>query len=250
MTRQRVALVTGAGNGIGRASALALADRFHRVAVTDIDDAAAQRTVHAITEAGGSAVAIALDVADDTSRRAAVSRCVSELGGLDLLVNCAGVLRDARIEKLEDSLFESMLEVNLIGPLALIHTALPHLRAAGTASVVNVASRAWLGTFGSTAYSGAKGGLVGASRSLALELAPDGITVNCVAPGFIETDMTSTLPPKIRERILAAIPIGRPGHPADVAAAVVFFASNGYCTGQTLLMCGGRGIGQPIAEAS
>jgi 3-oxoacyl-[acyl-carrier protein] reductase len=250
VTHQRVALVTGAGNGIGRASALALAARSHRVAVADIDAQAAEETADAIASTGGRALALRMDVTDDASRRAGVERCVGELGGLDVLVNSAGVLRDARIEKLDDALFNRILQVNLLGRLALLPAALPALRARGGGAVVNIASRAWLGTFGSTAYSGAKGGLVGATRSLALELAPQGIVANCVAPGFVETAMTSALPPAIRERTLAAIPVGRPGQPQDIAEAVVFFASTGYCTGQTLLMCGGRSIGQPLAAAT
>jgi 3-oxoacyl-[acyl-carrier protein] reductase len=121
------------------------------------------------------------------------------------------------------------------------------MAARGGGAVVNLASRAWLGTFGSTAYSTAKGGLVGATRSLALELGPARITVNAVAPGFVETPMTDGLPPDIRRRTLDAIPVGRAGRPDDVAAAVAYLAEAPYVTGQVLVVCGGRSIGDPYA---
>ncbi|ANY06362.1 SDR family NAD(P)-dependent oxidoreductase [Pseudonocardia sp. HH130630-07] len=239
----RTALVTGGAGGIGRAVCARLAAEGDTVLLADLDPGAVADAASAI---GAGVVPWALDVADAGSRRAAVARA-GELGGVDLLVNCAGVLRDARIRTLEPSTFRRLIEINLVGPLALTRLAAGGMAERGRGAVVNVASRAWLGTFGSTAYSTAKGGLIGATRSLALELGPRGITVNAVAPGFVETPMTDGLPAEIRRRSIAAIPVGRAGTPEDAAAAVAYLAGAGYVTGQVLVACGGRSIGAPYA---
>lgn len=243
----RIALVTGGAGGIGRSICDALAARGATVVVADLARDATAVTAAALG-AAHPAVAhpLVLDVTDPGSRSAAIDFC-AELGGVDVLVNCAGVLRDARIDTLDAALFRRLLEINLLGPLALTRLAAPGMAARGGGAVVNLASRAWLGTFGSTAYSTAKGGLVGATRSLALELGPARITVNAVAPGFVETPMTDGLPPDIRRRTLDAIPVGRAGRPDDVAAAVAYLAEAPYVTGQVLVVCGGRSIGDPYA---
>lgn len=237
------ALVTGGAGGIGRAVCARLAADGFTVLLADLDPAAAD----AAAALGPGVEPRVLDVTDPESRRAAVARA-DALGGADLLVNCAGVLRDARIAKLDPALFRSLIGINLVGPLALARLVAAGMAERGRGSIVNVASRAWLGTFGSTAYSTAKGGLVGATRSLALELGPHGITVNAVAPGFVETPMTDGLPPEIRRRTLDAIPVGRAGTPDDAAGAVAYLAGAGYVTGQVLVACGGRSIGSPYSE--
>ena len=243
----RVALVTGGAGGIGRGICGTLAARGATVVVADLDREATAAAAAAIdAEHPGRAHPLVLDVTDPASRTAAIG-FGADLGGVDLLVNCAGVLRDARIGRLDPALFRRLLEINLLGPLALTRLAAPGMAAGGGGAVVNLTSRAWLGTFGSTAYSTAKGGLVGATRSLALELGPAGITVNAVAPGFVETPMTDGLPPDIRRRTLAAVPVGRAGRPDDVAGAVAYLAEAPYVTGQVLVVCGGRSIGDPYA---
>lgn len=240
----RTALVTGGAGGIGRAVCARLASDGFSVVLADLDRAAVEDAAATI---GHGVAPWVLDVTDPESRRAAVTRA-DALGGADLLVNCAGVLRDARVGKLDPTVFRRLTEINLVGPLALTRLVAAGMAERGRGSIVNVASRAWLGTFGSTAYSTAKGGLVGATRSLALELGPQGITVNAVAPGFVQTPMTDGLPPEIRRRTLDAIPVGRAGTPDDAAAAVAYLAGAGYVTGQVLVACGGRSIGSPYSE--
>lgn len=250
MTTTRTALVTGAAGGIGAAIAQHLARTGHRVVVGDQNLSRAEQIADDIRTHGGRAWAQHLDVTDAASRRSVIDFAVTELGGLDVLVNCAGVLKDARIRALEPDEFALVQRVNLIGPLALTRLAIDPMTRAGGGAVINIASRAWLGTFGSASYSASKGGLVGATRSLALELGPRGITVNCVAPGFIATEMTAAMPEKILHRIKASIPVGRGGTPDDVAQAVGYLATAGYTTGQVLVVCGGRSIGVPFSSVA
>ena len=168
------------------------------------------------------------------------------------LVNCSGWLKDHRVQEMPLDTFRRLLYINVVGPLRLVDAVIPHMERAGYGRIVSLASRAWLGNFGSSGYSAAKGALVGATRSLALQCAPHGITVNCVAPGFIDTPMSRSMPPHIVQRVVDSIPVGRAGTVDDVGALISFLVAeeSGYVTGQTILSCGGRSISEPIARTT
>lgn len=244
-------IITGAAGGIGKALTLALAGAGFDLVATDLDQGGLDALVREADGLPGTVIGMAGDVRDRDLPQALRDRALADFGGIGLLVNCSGYLKDSRVQKMPEALFRQLVDINLIGPLRLIEAIAPVMRMAGQGRIVSIASRAWLGNFGSSGYSCAKGGIVGATRSLALALAPHGITVNCIAPGFIETPMARSLPPHILDRVLKAIPVGRAGTVDDIAALVLFLAGagSGYITGQTLVACGGRSISNPIASS-
>jgi 3-oxoacyl-[acyl-carrier protein] reductase len=233
---RRTALVTGAGRGIGRAIVDALAGEAW---VAGLDVAFPDG-------AGAASLALEADVGDTPCVTAAVERLLAERGGLDWVVCAAGITRDRMSWKMADGDWDDVLAVNLTGAFHVARAAEPALRRSGHGRLVFISSINGLrGGFGQTNYAAAKAGLVGLARSLALELARDGVTVNVVAPGFIDTPMTQGLPPRLRERALARTPLGRVGQSADVAAAVHFLctASAGFITGAVLPVDGGQLLG-------
>ena len=242
----RVALVTGAGSGIGRAIVDRLADEGATVLLTDLP--------HVIDSLDTTALppgveTHALDVQDASSRATVIDTITERHGKLDILVNCAGVGRDSRLTNIKDEDLAFTLNINLFGAFSLIRRALPLMQAARGGAIVNIASRAWLGIFGSGAYSASKGGLIGATRSLALEVGELGITANCIAPGYIATPRSATLPQEVLDKTLRSIPVQRGGVPEDIAATVRHLALEGsYMTGQVLTVCGGRSIGDPTSR--
>lgn len=250
MTRRHIAIVTGAAGGIGRAIAERLAHEGARLVVTDLDAAGLDDLADRF--GGGQVVAVAGDITDRDLPDRLVAAARGSFGDPTALVNCSGWLKDARLHKMPVSLFEALIAVNFAGPMRLVDAVAPIMRAQGHGRIVSLASRAWLGNFGSSGYSAAKGALVGATRSLALACAADGITVNCIAPGFIDTPMSRSMPPEIVQRVIDSIPVGHAGTVEDVGALVSFLLadSSGYITGQTILACGGRSISDPIAKRS
>ncbi|HSY14894.1 MAG TPA: 3-oxoacyl-ACP reductase FabG [Jatrophihabitantaceae bacterium] len=248
---KRVALVTGAGQGIGAAVAQRLAAGGARVGVLDRDESAAQAIAKAIGEAGGDAIALHADV----SSREEVSRCVGDLvgqfGGLHILVNNAGVLRDNLLFKMTDQDWSTVMDVHLKGAFICTQLAQKHMVDAGYGRVVSMSSVSALGNRGQSNYSTAKAGLQGFTKTVAIELGPFGITANAIAPGFIETAMTAATAEKIGSTIDAyrklaseRNPVRRGGLPEDIANAVFFLAQeeSGYVTGQVLYVDGGRGL--------
>ena len=238
------ALVTGSARGLGRAIVERLGAEGAAVAVADLDLPAAEAAALALRDSGVRAIAVATDVRDSAAVAAAVQRTVAELGVLDILVNNAGVVRDARLESMRDDDWDTVLDIDLRGYFVCAREALPHLRGTGWGRIVNISSRAYLGNPGQANYSAAKAGVVGMTRALSMELARDGITVNAVAPGAIDTALIRNHPraEEIIERAIKAQPVKRLGTPEDVAAAVAFLCSDdaGFISGDVLHVSGGR----------
>ena len=241
----RVAVVTGASRGIGRAVAIALAGQGARVIVNfERNEAAAGETVAAITGAGGEALAMRFDVADAAAVDAAVKEVLSSSGGIHILVNNAGVAANTLTLGAKDADFRRAMDVNLGGTFNCTRAALRSLiRAPGGGRIVNISSvLGETGSAGQGPYVAAKAGIIGLTKSWAREYASRGLTVNAVSPGVIATDMTAAeMPAQRRDEVLKTIPLGRMGAPEDVAHAVTFLAgpAAGYITGQVVRVNGG-----------
>ena len=239
----KTALVTGGSRGIGSAVAEVLARQGARVILTYVRDAeAAQRTVQRIEAAGGRAAAEKLDTASYAQCEATVSALAKRLGALDILVANAGIAIDGLLLRLREQDLDSILNVNLKGALACAQAAIKPMMKARAGRIIFVSSVVGqMGNAGQVAYAASKAALIGAAKSLAREYASRNITVNALAPGYVDTDMTSKLEPAQREAMLAAVPLGRPATAAEVAAAIAFLASGeaAYITGQVLAVNGG-----------
>ena len=238
-----IALVTGASRGIGRAIAAVLGRAGARVAGTATTEEGARRIQQELGELGLQALGLCVNVTDTASMDAALERIGSELGGSpSILVNNAGITRDNLMVRMKDEEWDSIIATNLSAVFHLTKRCMRPMTKARHGRIINITSVVgFSGNAGQTNYAAAKAGLVGFSKSLAREIGARGVTVNCVAPGFIDTDMTSALPEAQRQALLTNIPLGRLGQAEEVAAAVAFLASPaaGYITGETLHVNGG-----------
>jgi 3-oxoacyl-[acyl-carrier protein] reductase len=223
----RVAIVTGAGRGIGAATARLFADAGARVAVVDLDGRAASEVAREIASApGGEAFALAVDVADRAAAAPMAAAVFERWGRIDILVNNAGIVRDATLAKVAEDDWSATLATNLGGAVWCTQAVVPHMRAARFGRILCASSvAARMGNFGQTSYAAAKAGLVGLTRVWARELGPHGITANAVAPGFIDTGMVDSVPPQVLEQMLARTALRRLGSPAEVAATYLFLAT-------------------------
>lgn len=244
----RVAIVTGAARGIGAAIALRLAEDGHDIGIFDLDAAACTATVEAVRALGRRAVAISVDVSDETAVRTGVAQVVEALGTPTVLVNNAGILRDKTLGKTTLADWDLVLNVNLKSVFLMCRELEPHFRQARWGRVVNLSSIAALGVFGEANYSAAKAGIQGLTKTIAIEMGRFGVTANVVAPGFVVTDMTREVAGRMNmpfddmvAEMMKDIRVGRPGAPADIANAVAFFADprSSFVSGQVLYVAGG-----------
>src|SRR5690349_6780973 len=240
--KDKVALVTGASQGIGRDTALALSAAGARVVVAARNEDKLTALVGEIAASGGSAMAAKMDVADIEQVRAGFKQILQKFGRLDILVNNAAITRDGLAMRMKSDDWDAVLRTNLTGAHFCIQQALSTMMRARTGRIINIASVvARMGNAGQANYVAATAGLIGLTKAIAVEIASRNITVNAVAPGFIETPMTDVLSAEVKENLKTRIPLGRMGCPRDVAAAIVFLASDeaGYITGHVLDVNGG-----------
>jgi 3-oxoacyl-[acyl-carrier protein] reductase len=238
----KTALVTGASRGIGRGIGLALAAAGAEVICAARTEQAAEGTAASIRDSGGRARAVALDISSDESVGNTVPALLADHGTIPLLVNNAGITRDGLLLRMKAEDWDAVIGTNLTGQYRMCRALVPSMVRARNGRIVSVTSVVGsLGNPGQTNYAASKAGVEGFTRSLARELASRNVTVNCVAPGFVDTDMTRALPEKVRDQLLAQVPLGRLGSADDVAAAVLYLLSDhaSYVTGTTLHVNGG-----------
>lgn len=238
--RDKVVLITGAAHGIGRATLELFAREGAKLVACDLEEGP-------LKEAAGAtgALPVVMDVADPASVEAGFARTLEAVGRLDGVVHYAGITRDNFHWRMPLADWEAVIRVNLTGSFLVAKAASEAMRERNPGSIVLTASRVYLGNLGQANYAAAKAGVVGLTRTLALELGRYGIRVNALAPGFIETRMTAQVPEKVREKAIAATPLGRVGKPLEVAHAALFLVSDesSFITGQVLFVDGGRTIG-------
>ncbi|MBF6210246.1 3-oxoacyl-ACP reductase FabG [Nocardia puris] len=247
-TTTRTAIVTGSARGIGAETARRLAADGLAVAVLDLDESAGKPVVAEIEAAGGRALAVGVDVSDEASVEAAVTRVAEELGAPTVLVNNAGITRDNLLFKMSVADWDAVMNVHLRGSFLMSRAAQKYMTEAKWGRIVNLSSTSALGNRGQANYSAAKAGLQGFTKTLAIELGKFGVTVNAIAPGFIETDMTAATADRLgvpfeqfRAAAAAQIPVQRTGRPEDIANTVSFFVGEGagFVSGQVIYVAGG-----------
>lgn len=243
MLNGKVAVITGAGRGIGRAIALQFAEHGAKLVLNYRSSVAqVEELLSSIKMRGGEAIAVQADVSREEDAKRLISEAVSSFGRLDVLVNNAGITKDNLLMRMSEEEFSSVVDTNLKGTFFCIKHAATVMLKQRSGKIVNIASVSGItGNIGQANYSASKAGVIGMTKAVARELASRGITVNAVAPGYIETDMTEVLSDKIKEATLANIPLKRYGAASEIASAVSFLASEGanYITGQVLSVDGG-----------
>ena len=238
----RVALITGAGQGIGRAIALRFAQEGAKIVVVDIVDSTAVAVAEEIKAAGGEAIGVACDVVQRDQVAATIKAALDAFGQIDILCNNAGITRDARLVKMTEEQFDTVIDINLKGVFNMTQAVAPHMVERNYGRIISTSSIVGLyGNFGQTNYVASKAGVIGMTRVWARELGPKGITANAVAPGFIATDMIKTMPQEVLDRFTSQTPVRRLGTPEDIAYGYVMLASEeaSFINGIVLSVDGG-----------
>lgn len=241
----KVAIITGSGRGLGAATALRMASEGADIVINDIGADAAKATAAEVEKLGRKVMVSTHDVSDTASANALVAEVKRIFGKVDILVNNAGITRDAMLHKLTEANFDEVIRVNLKGPFNMGQACAKIMMEQKSGKIVNLASIAWLGNVGQTNYSASKSGVVGMTKTWALELSRYQINVNAVAPGLIDTQMTQAIPSEVKEKFIGKIPMRRIGKPDDIAAIICFLSSEeaNYVTGQVIQVDGGLTTG-------
>ncbi|WP_198543749.1 3-oxoacyl-ACP reductase FabG [Petroclostridium xylanilyticum] len=239
--KDKIAIITGAGRGLGKGIALKLAREGAKAVVSDIDVENANNTCKEIQEFGGTAIAVRTNIAVKEDVDKLFKETAEKFGDVDILVNNAGINRDSMLHKMTQEQWDQVIAVNLTGTFYCTQTAAKLMRERQYGRIINIASASWLGNIGQANYAASKAGVVGLTKTAARELAAKNVTVNAICPGFIDTDMTRGVPPKVWDIMISKIPAGRAGKPEDVANLVAFLASDeaSYITGEVINVGGG-----------
>jgi 3-oxoacyl-[acyl-carrier protein] reductase len=238
----KVAIVTGSAQGIGLATALRFAAEGARVVVSDIGQQRVDQAVAAIVAQGGQAIGAVVDVTNRLAIDAMVAKVKATWGRIDVLINNAGITKDARLAKMSSAQFDAVIAVNLKGVFECTQAVAETMTAQGSGSIVNASSVVGLyGNFGQTNYAATKAGVIGFTKTWARELGPKGVRVNAVCPGFVMTPILDTVPDAVKQKMIEKVPLGRLGRPEEIAAVYAFLASDdsSYMNGAVLEVSGG-----------
>ena len=241
----KIAIVTGSGRGLGAATAIRLARDGAHVVVNDLRTEDAESVTAEIKKLGRKTLVSSHDVSDFKSANSLVNEAKSEFGRVDILVNNAGITRDAMLHKLSEEIWDEVIRVNLKGPFNMGQACAKLMMEQKSGRIINLSSVAWLGNIGQTNYSASKAGVVGMTRTWALELSKYNINVNAIAPGFIDSTLTRQIPAPIKDKFIQRIPLKRMGAPEEIANLVSFLVSDeaSYITGQCIQIDGGLSCG-------
>ena len=237
----KIAVITGGGQGIGRAIAERFSQEKAKLVLVDLDEKGLNETANGLRSRGIEICPVVANVSKAPEVARIIEEGLKRFGTIDILVNNAGIVRDSTLLKMQEENFDAVIAVNLKGVFLCGQACAKVMAEKKRGKIVNISSAAWRGNFGQTNYSAAKAGVVGMTKTWALELSKYNINVNAIAPGFINTDMTATIPPEVREKMITRIPLNRAGEPSDVAELVRFLASDesSYIQGEVIALNGG-----------
>lgn len=237
----KVAIVTGAGRGLGKGIAKKLAEKGAKVVVADIIIENAKECAKEINDSGGNAISTLCNISKLEEVNSLYKTTIEKYGKVDIVVNNAGINKDGMLHKMTDEQWDTVISVNLTGTFYMNREAAKIMREQGYGRIINISSMSWLGNIGQANYAASKAGVIGITKTAARELAAKGITCNAICPGFIETDMTKSVPPKVWDIMISKIPAGRAGSSEDVGNIVAFLSSDeaSYINGQIIEVSGG-----------